>query len=357
MAVSKREHVVYLLGAGFSQPLEIPTVATFLDRAKTLQRTDPERFAYFDTIFDAIQLLERAHNFYRTDRTSVEDLLTMLDLRDSLAGTNDAQLFKRFISDVIRSYTPPIPNGSTAARWSDLFFGGEPWASYGVFVSALLGYEYVRKQNVAADSRATVGDYECGAASHGVRYSVISLNYDMVLEQMAGHINTVFQCPGPGFVSDGRSDGTPLVKLHGSVDDPDSIVPPVWSKQYVRFARVWGAAFDILKSANQIRIIGYSLPQADTYIRYLLRSAAVETRHLRRIEVLCLDQNRRIERRYQNFVTFSAYRGTQDKSRPFLATNTYNYLAHYQSETRQWEKVIRPGVLLERAHAAHFRVS
>src|SRR5439155_2011359 len=142
MATVGRKHVVYVLGAGFSAPLGIPTVASFLDRAKTLQEEDADNFAYFDKIFDTIKVLERAHNFYATDRTSIEDLLTMLDLKDELAGTTDSQLFKKFICDVVISTTPRIGAGENPQRWSDLFFGREPWASYGVFVSALLGYEF-----------------------------------------------------------------------------------------------------------------------------------------------------------------------------------------------------------------------
>src|SRR5258708_5794744 len=142
MAPSGTKHVVYIIGAGFSQPLGIPTIASFLDSAKTLQEQQPESFAYFDKIFDTIQLLERAHNFYRTDRTNVEDLLTMLDLKDELTGQNESQLFKQFISDVVRSSTPSIVTSHDSQRWYDLLFGGSPWSSYGVFVSALLGYEY-----------------------------------------------------------------------------------------------------------------------------------------------------------------------------------------------------------------------
>src|SRR5712692_3524358 len=155
MAQGGKKHVVYVLGAGFSQPLGIPTVASFLDRAKTLQQGDSETFAYFDEIFDTIKALERAHNFYATDRTSIEDLLTMLDLKDELAGTTDSQLFRKFICDVVTTSTPPISAPDEPRRWSDLLFGGEPWASYGVFVAALLGYEFVRSATQQSDAPAT----------------------------------------------------------------------------------------------------------------------------------------------------------------------------------------------------------
>ncbi len=348
-------HVVYLLGAGFSAPLGIPTIASFLDKAKTLQEGDTRRFAYFDKIFDTIKVLERAHNFYRTDRTSVEDLLTMLDLKDGLAGTTDSELFKQFISDVIRSYTPEIKANPDAQGWSQLLFGEEPWASYGAFVSALLGYQFRRTGPVQPNRPPTLREYECSVPKQRVRYSVISLNYDMVLEKMAKHIRDSFERSEPGFVSKATvSGGTPLVKLHGSAENPDSIVPPLWNKQYVELVGLWSEAFAILKSANQIRVLGYSLPQADTYIRYLLRSAAVETKHLQRIDVLCKDDGGQVQRRYGNFITFKDYRRGEERKQSFISGDVYRYLAGPQSNTEQWAETIMSSHLLERAHSNHF---
>ncbi len=343
MAAVGTKHIVYVLGAGFSQPLGIPTVASFLDNAQTLQQGDSQTFAYFNKIFETIKVLERAHNFYRTDRTSIEDLLTMLDLKDELAGTTDSQLFKQFICDVVSSYTPNIVGSANAQRWSDLFFGSEPWASYGVFVSALLGYDFSLTGTPKPNAHPTLSDYECKEANPGVRYSVISLNYDMVLEKMAEHINATFRRSGRTFVSGTTGNGTPLVKLHGSVVNKDSIVPPLLNKQYGDLGGLW-----------EIRVVGYSLPVADSYVRFLLRSAAVETSHLQRIDVLCKDDNGRVQRRYGNFITFTGYRRGKARQESFNNGDCYGYLANYQSHTEQWAKVILPSDLLEMSHTNHF---
>ncbi|SRR6266480_3874496 len=354
MAQGGKKHVVYVLGAGFSQPLGIPTVASFLDRAKTLQQGDPETFAYFDGIFDTIKVLERAHNFYRTDRTSIEDLLTMLDLKDELEGTTQSQGFKKFICDVVTSYTPKIEMNANAQRWYDLFFGCEAWPSYGVFVSALLGYEFALTVAPIQNAPPSLTSYECREADSVVRYSVISLNYDMVLETMAEHITATFRTSKRHFVPKATGSGTPLVKLHGSVVDQSSIVPPLLNKQYENLAGLWSEAFRILKSANEIRVVGYSLPEADSYVRFLLRSAAVETTHLQRIDVLCQDDTGRVQRRYGNFITFKNYRRGKDRQESFVSGNSFTYLAHAQGNTTQWPETISPSDLLERAHEKHF---
>jgi len=349
-----KTHVVYILGAGFSAPLGIPTIASFLQDAKNLQERDSERFGYFDRIFDSIQVLERAHNFYRTDRTSIEDLLTIVDLRDGLTGEDQAQLFKRFIADVVRSYTPDIVGHRQPQRWYDVLFGASPWAAYGVFVSALLGYEFLFKGTGEPTTAPTLSDYECRVANPNVRYSVISLNYDMVLERMAEHITKTFHRKERAFVSTPTHDGPPLVKLHGSVD-ADNIVPPLWNKEYTGMASVWRQAFTILTSANQLRIVGYSLPEADSYARYLLRSAAVETRNLQRIDVLCKDDDGRVQRRYKNFITFRNYYRGKTREGSFNKGDSFSYLSYYQSITEQWPKLIRPSDLLESTHGQHFR--
>jgi len=200
----------------------------------------------------------------------------------------------------------------------------------------------------------SLSSYECREADSGVRYSTISLNYDMVLETMAEHINATFRSSKRHFVPQATGSGTPLVKLHGSVVDQSSIVPPLLNKQYENLAGLWGEAFRILKSANEIRVVGYSLPEADSYVRFLLRSAAVETTHLQRIDVLCQDDTGRVQRRYGNFITFKNYRRGKDRQESFVSGNSFTYLAHAQSDTTQWPETISPSDLLERAHEKHF---
>ena len=61
-----------------------------------------------------------------------------------------------------------------------------------------------------------------------------------------------------------------LAKLHGSVDTGE-IIPPTWNKQMSspKIRDAWRAAFYLLEHANHVRVIAYSLPQADNYIKYV----------------------------------------------------------------------------------------
>ena len=49
------EKVCYILGAGFSAPLGLPVMTNFLARAKDLYAQEPERFEYFQDVFDLIK--------------------------------------------------------------------------------------------------------------------------------------------------------------------------------------------------------------------------------------------------------------------------------------------------------------
>ncbi|MEO6326922.1 MAG: SIR2 family protein [Thermoanaerobaculia bacterium] len=116
-----------------------------------------------------------------------------------------------------------------------------------------------------------------------VRYAVITLNYDTVLEDVADAINATngtsfgFRRTGPA----GRDNDPCLVKLHGSVHDK-SIVPPTWNKAlHPDIKSAWQVAYDLLREATQICIIGYSLPITDAYVHYLFKAAFVEARHLK----------------------------------------------------------------------------
>lgn len=59
-----------------------------------------------------------------------------------------------------------------------------------------------------------------------------------------------------------------------------------------------------------MRILGYSLPESDSYIKYLLRAAIVASpyQHLKTIDVLCRDSDGTTRKRYDAFIRFPGYR-------------------------------------------------
>ena len=351
----RQRRVVYILGAGFSAPLGIPTIASFLQSAKDLAEEQPSQFSYFDDVFRSIQILERANNFYSTDRTNIEDLLTIMDLSGQLAEEDEPGLFRRFIRDVIVARTPSVQGSQNVQAWYDMICG-RPWTPYVVFTAALLGYEIKAKRNFPPgfSGPVTSSDYSCSeSGGREVAYSVITLNYDAVLETANTQLNGFF---GTTRAFEAKATAAcPLIKLHGSIaNDGKDIVPPVWNKSYRDVSGIWKEALLTLKAANEIRLIGYSLPQPDSQLRYLLRAAAVETRNLRRIDVLCLDPRGEVRTRYQEFVELKDYyRDQYAETGAFQERSVSDYLLGYQ-DAPQWPNLIRPHELLERSHSQLF---
>src|SRR5205823_3247496 len=127
-------------------------------------------------------------------------------------------------------------------------------------------------------------------------YSVVTLNYDLVLENCFSYLAEHFHAEKEhGFFRECEEDlgqfdeHTHLAKLHGTVD-AGTIVPPTWNKGLQGNIRpAWRLAYKLLTEANHIRIIGYSLPLADAYVKYLLKAAIIHCERLKTIDVLCLD--------------------------------------------------------------------
>lgn len=298
------DHVVYLLGAGFSAPLGIPVMSEFLMKSKDMYAADAQRYAHFDSIFREIQRMSVAKNYYATDLYNIEEILSLLEIRDFVEGRRFADEFRKYIVDVVEHYTPPFRGAENLpSNWPGLVFGKDsPWREYGYFVMNLFGLQ-ISKDDLSPTN------LRCKRVKPRAKYSVVSLNYDLVLETIAEYLHASNSDTKPiAFSTDVAGDPPILCKLHGSVDS-GTIVPPTWSKgTHSDIIPTWKVALSVLERANHIRVIGYSLPTADTYVRYLLRAAALTAPHLKQFDVLCLDPHGDVKQRYDDFIDFPRYR-------------------------------------------------
>ena len=87
------------------------------------------------------------------------------------------------------------------------------------------------------------------------------------------------------------------------------IVPPTWNKgSYGRpLQQVWKGAFEEIKQATRLIIIGYSLPETDSYFKYLLATSLSENRPLQQIIVVdpaggVDTKESSVEKRYREFL-------------------------------------------------------
>jgi len=90
----------------------------------------------------------------------------------------------------------------------------------------------------------------------------------------------------------------------GSQCEPDPvIVPPTWNKsQYGQVANVWKHAAEHLADAENIIVIGYSLPESDQFFRYLFSLGTIGDVRPQRVWVIDPDRSEGVADRFQKLL-------------------------------------------------------
>lgn len=324
---------MYVLGAGFSAPLGLPLVQNFLEKSKDQYFANLGEFAYFQKVYEIINQLARIKNVYSTDLYNIEEILSLVEMQSYLAGQHNPthSLLIDYITDVIQFHTPQIPSPmENHEHWGMNVAGTAPWYRFVEFTAGLLPYAF-------RGTGQPGGPFHWEATPRQnpqVRYSVVTLNYDLILETGAQQVRRR-TCGDLSFSRDPKDLSSPtfngvlLAKLHGSIDTYD-IIPPTWSKTLPTPGpgTDWELAFKLLSRANHIRFIGYSLPAGDSNVRYLFQAAVARSEHLKTIHVICKDPDGGVRRRYDDLVVFPNYR--------FHEGDTEEYLSRVENSSQEW---------------------
>jgi hypothetical protein len=242
-------------------------------------------------------------------------------MREFLEGKELKKNFLQYLVDVIEHYTPPLRpyHPKLPSNWYDVLFGNgrdSMWQGYGHFISAICNLTF--RQSPGGFTGEHVQIYCRANPDPNVLYSIVTLNYDCVAESVVEFIKANYTCE--------TTVDLRIAKLHGSVDS-GVIVPPTWSKGVnKKIVPAWKQAYDYLTEANHLRVIGYSLPTADAYVKYLLKSAVTKAPHLKAIDVICLDNDGSAKRRYDEFMPFAYYRFRNLNVTDYLGRIKYNKL-------------------------------
>lgn len=338
------EKVVYLLGAGFSAPMGIPVMTDFLNRARDMARDDPTRFEHFREIFSKINEFHATKNYFKADLFNIEEVLSILEMRSDLGGEDYAQIFRDFIADVIEYHTRQIPEMAAppGSNWYQFVFGRDTrWNQYGCFLANLINLRIGKSDNDSFDIASVPGPL--------ASYSIITLNYDMILEMAYDFIRSRNFIP----ISNEPVSKLQINKLHGSVKGR-VIIPPTYNKSSVHQVKeVWKSAKKLLQQANYLRIMGYSLPESDNHVRYLLKSSIEDADNLRKIDVICRDKSGEVKQRYDDFFEPGPYSFVQGHVEDYLARLFQLQLMDFMrtKKINPTDTLIRYGYnSLERAH-------
>ena len=215
--------------------------------------------------------------------------------------------FVSFLSEVVRNLLPPIDPISGrpgSGNWHGLLFDGNPvWRPYFEMMACMLHAQVDNPDDRTARMILS-------SAPSSTRYAVVTLNYDTVIESTYDFLVKSFRVKD--VIPLATKDYDPswrslqLAKLHGCAQ-AGTIVPPTWRKGSGDVVQAWKLAHHLLRDANQIRIVGYSLPVSDSYIRYLLKSAMGFSSDLKKVDIINNDRSR-IEPRYRDFIDFNNLR-------------------------------------------------
>jgi hypothetical protein len=315
------EKICYILGAGFSAPLGLPVINNFLLKSKDMYFDKPTAYEHFKVVFDKINEMAVSKNYYATDLFDIEEILSILEMNAQLEGEEFKDQFLNYIRDVIKYYTPQMKpfKSEMPINWFNLVFGYGLLKYYGVFIGNFFNMKF-HTQWVGEKRDFYVEE----TVNPRFRYSIVTLNYDMIPELVCAFVNDTYKTVSLPIAFSNSVDhdwtNPVIAKLHGSVDS-GIIVPPTWSKGvHSQIIPEWIKAYDLLKNSTHIRVIGYSLPSADAYVKYLLKSAVLKSSYLKSIDVLCLDPDSSVKRRYDEFIQFKYYR--------FIDANVLDYLTH-----------------------------
>lgn len=323
---------IFILGAGASRAAGAPLMGDFLDVAHErwkLGLPKPDDLAYA-TVFKAISKLQQVHSKAHLQITNVESVFAAFEMAKTLqsfAGysPNDIDALiaamRRVIVSTIESTVSMI------ARNNHIPDAPEPYPQF---------VDLIRRMREESKPRQTV--------------SVLTFNYDMALDFALFRAGIPIDY-GLGDHRDERAIN--LLKLHGSLnwatcdkcnsvipwhlteyfrkfnwqivrpgDRPRMtigsqlahfshcdapvrpepvIVPPTWNKtEYHReISKVWATAAAELATAENIYIIGYSMPDSDSFFRYLFALATVSDTLLKRFWVVDPDSSGTVEKRFR----------------------------------------------------------
>lgn len=328
--------VVFILGAGASRQAGAPLMHDFLDVASNLWKRgeidDEEDRDHFRRVFEGLGRLQHVHSKAQLDIQNLESVFSAFEMAQTLGGFGgfnraDMEALSRSMNRLIvvtLEKTLLFPVGGDGSLRPP-----EPYKDFAQRIKYILS-EARPKQTV----------------------SVITFNYDLAVD----YALFVERIPFSYHLAEGRHSDVPLLKLHGSLNwgvrksdgkivpwelaeymnvvsqifvrssaqvplltgarmkDREGttggfevepvIVPPTWNKasHSSQISMVWARAATELSEAENIFVIGYSLPETDLFFRHLYALGSVGSNPLKRFWVMNPDNSGKTQERFEGLL-------------------------------------------------------
>ncbi len=321
---------VYILGAGFSRPAKAPLMEDFLDRMRehaTSREVASNDKEWFEVALEFRRSVSKLSDNFELRLDNIEHLFGLFEIY-ATAGQRSHDDRSKFVNAILRTLELSIKWAPESESIDDNWTRGGPdracrehvtqhhnkypitWFWLYHAFAQLVGHRY--------ESKETEGD------------AIITFNYDLLLHRALYELgykvdygNEAPMAPGVNPKNARDIPPVPLFKLHGSanwmacgtcgrlfiapaypiVSDAAAsllrwslnetyphpreggagdcggrgvhtplIVPPTWNRAESARAmrKVWTGALSAIQKATRVFVIGYSLPETDTFFRFLI---------------------------------------------------------------------------------------
>lgn len=309
---------VFILGAGASVEAGAPLMNNFLDQAQDLLTggafaSNQKEEDAIKEIFQLISRLEAIHSRAPIDLNNIESLFGLIEMGNIIMkiGDEDPQLLKHYRGSLITLIARTLEESMKFKLYNSLIFSHSSYNDFGIFLSM-----YQEKGNIA---NILTFNYDLGidvalAKNFKLDYCLknSSDSGSFKLMKLHGSINWVFVNQKIEITKNVIPNSEP--RLRTSIEMQKSygkdilpvIVPPTWNKSqyHGQLSNVWNHAANELNSADNLVIIGFSIPETDTFFKYLLGLGLMNGKRIREIIVINKDDSEDIKKRYNNLFGF-----------------------------------------------------
>lgn len=317
------DHNVYILGAGFCVDAGLPVLKDFLHsmRASLNWLRDQQREDEREAASAVLRFRRQAASAALRLNLNIENIEDLFSLAAASGQYPLAQSMSTAIAATLDYSRQHAKTKLLRATVHEDSYKSDDWAVQHTSVrTQLLNIPYY-------DVYAGLLTGKAGAPRRYMRNTVITFNYDTVLEESIRKWNVPiwYGFDGGAVKYDQSSkaiatrvdDGLALLKLHGSVNwaEPEksngqitiydsygdllnrrlrpTLIPPTWRKSFTgALSQIWDAAVTALSEATRIIIIGFSMPPTDIHIKFLLAAGLQDNISLRKL--YCFDPNAKV---------------------------------------------------------------
>ena len=329
---------VFILGAGASSEAGAPLMVDFLDEAQRLSKSGGIPLGDVQLVLEARNHLRAAHSNTAIDFRNLESLFAAFEMASLLGrlGTMNVEVVKQLPSAMERLIAQTL-GASIALTLGPEGEGLEPPAAFKAFAELVGLIRRKEPQGVVPVSVLTFNYDTC--LDHALYQAGLNPNYcldegpddGVSLLKLHGSLNWVYcdQCQKVTWWSIGKhlatrrfhrdeiedlgSKGIPLSKFLGAHYEyvckhsrpcKPLIVPPTYNKghRYTDIAHVWRTAAAELSQAENIYVMGFSLPETDQFFRYFCAVGMLGDAYLRRFWVFDPDREGVVEARFRDWL-------------------------------------------------------